>query len=341
MNPLRNGYRGFSPRVKKPLLPLFFFGLFLLVSPATSLRAELANPVILDTDLSPDVDDAGAVAVLHALADQGKLHILATMVSSGDPWSGPCLDALNTSFGRPDIPIGIIKEDAVTHVSRYSQYLAEHYPHDFPPAEQAPNSLDLYRKVLAEQPAGSVTIISVGYFSNLSRLLKSGPDTYSPLDGKALVAEKVKELLCMAGEFPKGREWNIYQDAEAAIDVASRWPTPIVFCGFEIGNKILTGKILQKTAANHPLREAYQLYNNLTNKQSWDQTTVLLADTTSSGKYLNVSEPGYVRIDKKGNNSWEALPGGPHRFVTLASTAKELAGTIDALMLQAASAKPQ
>ncbi len=335
MNPPLNGYRDFLSQAKNLPLSLFFLGLFLLMFQATSLWAEQMTPVILDTDLSSDVDDAGAVAVLHALANQGKLHILATMVSSGDPWSGPCLDALNTSFGRPDIPIGIVKQDAVTHISRYTQYLAEHYPHDFPPTEQAPNALHIYRKVLAKQPAGSVTIISVGYFSNLSRLLKSGPDEYSPLDGKALVAEKVKELLCMAGEFPKGREWNIYQDAEAAIDVISRWPTPIVFCGFEIGNKIMTGQILQKTAPNHPVREAYQLYNNLTNRQSWDQATVLLADGTSSGKYLNFSETGYVRIDKKGNNAWEALPGGPHRFVTLNSTAKELGETIDALMLQA------
>ena len=50
--------------------------------------------LILDTDLSSDVDDVGAVALLHGLADQGKVQILAMQISSGDPWSVPCLDAL-------------------------------------------------------------------------------------------------------------------------------------------------------------------------------------------------------------------------------------------------------
>src|SRR5262249_39700333 len=37
--------------------------------PATSLPKPV--PVILDTDIGPDVDDVGAVAVLNALADNG------------------------------------------------------------------------------------------------------------------------------------------------------------------------------------------------------------------------------------------------------------------------------
>jgi inosine-uridine nucleoside N-ribohydrolase len=320
----------------------FYFLFLLLMFLVTPVKATDLNPLVFDTDLSSDVDDAGAVAVLHALANQGKIQILAMMISSGDPWSGRCLDALNTSFGRPDIPIGIIKLDAVTHVSKYTRYIAEHFANDFAADVAQPEAVRLYRKTLAGQPAGSVTVVSVGYLSNLSRLLESGPDEYSYLDGKALVMEKVKKLICMGGEFPQGREWNFYQDAKAAANVASQWPTAIIFCGFEIGSKIMTGQSLQNAAGNHPLREAYRLYNNLTNRQSWDQTTALLAidfDETVS-KYLTISERGRVRVDQNGNNAWEAIQDGPHRYIMSTLKTRDLARIIDDLMLSATEVRP-
>jgi len=39
--------------------------------------------VIFDTDIGSDCDDAGALAVLHALADAGELKILGVIFSSG------------------------------------------------------------------------------------------------------------------------------------------------------------------------------------------------------------------------------------------------------------------
>lgn len=318
---------------------LWLLLLTLLASPA---KAADLDRLIFDTDLSSDVDDAGAVAVLHALADQGKVEILAMMISSGDPWSGPCLDALNTSFGRPDIPIGIIKINAVTHVSKYTKYVAEHYPNDFSANIDPPDAVRLYRKVLADQPSGAVTVVSAGYLSNLSRLLESGPDEYSPLGGRLLVAEKVKRLICMGGEFPSGREWNFYQDAPAAANVVTHWPTPIIFSGFEIGSTIMTGKALREAVESHPLREAYRLYNNLANRQSWDQATVLLAGPSGGlpDKFLTLSEQGRVQVDEKGNNTWEAMKDGPHRFMISTAKTKDLADIIDDLMLRATHITP-
>ena len=65
--------------------------------------------VIFDTDLTTDCDDVGALAVLHALADLGEARILATMSSSKNPDTAPCLDAINTWYGRPGLPIGVPK----------------------------------------------------------------------------------------------------------------------------------------------------------------------------------------------------------------------------------------
>lgn len=38
--------------------------------------------VILGTDMGPDVDDAGALAMLHAFADGGKARLLGVMSSN-------------------------------------------------------------------------------------------------------------------------------------------------------------------------------------------------------------------------------------------------------------------
>ena len=45
----------------------------------------------------------------------------------------------------------------------------------------------------------------------------------------------------MAGHFPEGREFNIHKDAAAAKKALDNWPTPVIFSGFEIGEKIKTG----------------------------------------------------------------------------------------------------
>lgn len=196
------------------------------------LSRELSKEVprlILDTDLSSDVDDVGAVALLHGLADQGKVEILAMQVSSGDPWSVPCLDALNTWFGRPDIPIGMVKGKAVRHESKYTRIISEGFPHNSGTSEDAldaPDAVEIYRRILHEQPDQTVTLVTIGYLTNLANLLQSEADEISPLNGVELVRQKVQRLVCMGGEYPSGREWNFYQDSAAAASVVEQWPTP-------------------------------------------------------------------------------------------------------------------
>lgn len=299
--------------------------------------------VILDTDISSDVDDVGAIAVLHTLADRGVVKILAMMLSSGDPWGGACLDALNTSFGRPDIPIGIIKDATVTHVSKYTEYIAKSYPHDLKRLSELPDAVVLYREILSGQPDDSVTVVSIGYLSNLSRLLQSGPDRYSSLDGRALLAKKVNKLVVMGGQFPVGREWNFYQDSKAATRVVRDWPTKVQFCGFEIGERIMTGQILVQMTSDHPLKKAYQLYNSLRNRQSWDQVTLLLAldgSALQKSGLWNMSDPGTVQVDQEGNNSWVASKDGTQSYMIWSPKTGQLAVLVDEMMLESMNKKP-
>ena len=52
--------------------------------------------IILDTDIAPDYDDVGALAMLHAFADNGETEILATVSSNSFKTTAPTLSVINT-----------------------------------------------------------------------------------------------------------------------------------------------------------------------------------------------------------------------------------------------------
>jgi len=257
------------------------------------------------------------------------------MVSSGDPWSGPCLDALNTWFGRPDIPIGVVKEPTVTHESKYAREIASTYPHVLQKTENAQDAVELYREILSSQPDGSVIIITVGYLTNLKNLLDSGPDSTSPLTGAELVETKVSKLVCMGGKYPEGREWNFYQDSEATIRVVTNWPSPIFFIGYESGLLVETGSVLKRIEEPNPISRSYELYDNLSNRPSWDQLAVLYAslDERHRNQIFNTSRPGLNEVSENGSNRWQPDHPAKHYVVSLRQDSKEVADTINQLML--------
>src|SRR4029453_16567622 len=96
---------GARPRIPRACPTLLAAAACLAGSPA---RAQAPGRVVVDTDLAADVDDVGALAVLHPLARPGEAEILAAMVSSRNRHSVACLSALNTWYGRRDIPIGVV-----------------------------------------------------------------------------------------------------------------------------------------------------------------------------------------------------------------------------------------
>ena len=292
--------------------------------------------VIFDTDISTDVDDVGAVAVLHALADRGSVEILGMMVSSGDPWSAPCLAALNTWFGRRDIPVGAVSGRSVSEESTYTKALASSSLQE---QEQPAESVALYRKLLAEQPDLSVTVITVGYLTNLAGLLSSQADDVSRLDGRELVRKKVRMLVCMGGTYPSGREWNFYQDSRSTAEVVNNWPGAILFCGYERGVSVLTGAGLKQSQPGNPVRRAYELYNGLSDRPSWDQLTVLIGSQNGEvlegvAGFFDVVR-GVNVVNEDGSNRWMPLADGPHGYVTSAISDRQLEERIEGLMAAA------
>ena len=119
--------------------------------------------IILDTDIAPDYDDVGAMALLHAFADMGEAKILATISSNAFSTTAPTLSVLNTYFKRPGIPIGITKT-ALPNKScskQWAEAIVSKYPHALKSNDEAIDAVKLYRKILSSQPDTSVTIVSV------------------------------------------------------------------------------------------------------------------------------------------------------------------------------------
>ena len=315
------------------------FAVALLAATAVAQAENDPQPVrlIFDTDMMGDVDDVGTAAVLHALASQGEVEILAMGVCVKNPWSPLCLDALNTYFGRPGIPLGVVKGPAHNRASKYAQRIAEEFYHALKAADDGPDAALVYRKVLATQPNHSVVMVSVGQLTNFRNLLKTGPDEHSKLSGVNLVKRKVRVWVCMGGKFPEGREANLINDGPAAAHAIAHWPTPIIFSGWEIGQEIMTGAGLKNAPADSPVRRAYELYNGLNDRQSWDQTAVLYAVRGLDGglsDYWDLQTQGYLHVNEDGSNEWGNSPDKDHAYLVRKMAPKKIAKVIEELMLR-------
>ena len=299
-------------------------------------------PVILDTDIAPDYDDVGAMALLHSLCDKGEATILATISCNAFETTAPTLSLLNTYFKRPEIPIGIVKKDKPYEncKQKWAEAIVANYPHSLKKNEEALEATALYRKILSGQPDKSVTIITVGFFTNLASLLDSKADAYSPLSGNELVGRKVKQLVSMAagtGNDGKGfREFNVKVDVAASQKVFKEWPTPFLLSGFEIGMKILTGTrlIANDGIKGSPVKDAFQLAltadKNTEGRCSWDQTAVLVG-VRGANPYFDIRK---VNIEIKEDGTSIITPGDRFSYLIEKMPTKEVAKAIEDLMMR-------
>lgn len=307
----------------------------LLRSPVAVAADDQPLRLILDTDMSGDCDDAGALALLHALADRGECQLLATLVNRRDRTnaSAAAVDAINTWYGRPDLPIGTDKQGPtdLQRTSAYAQALRDEFPHDTGPDDRLPDALDVYQQVLTAQPDGSVTICSVGAFSSLAVLCQRAPQ---------LVRQKVRRLVVMGGQFPTSPqpETNVRTHREAAQIVAAAWPGEIIWHGFEVGDVLITGARLQQTPPN-PVRRAYELrrYRGRPaidgGQPSYDQAAALFAVRGAEPEFWQVVSGGRVHVDAEGRTTWQPDPSGQHAYVQIAGDPRRLADVIESLML--------
>ena len=288
-----------------------------MVSPSNSIT----KSIIYETDFTGDVDDVGALAVLHALVDREEAKLLMVSYNEVHPDGPRGIQAINTWYGRPDIPIGVFEGDLEDpDDSRYLPALSEIST----PPPNISESTELYGNVLSQQKDQSVTIVSVGFLNNLVKVLDNHED---------LIARKVSQLVLMGGLRYDSYNFVHHNLVSATEKVLTDWPTPIVVLDF--GFEAKTGTVLSQTPVDNPVRIAYTHYfgGQLRDRPSWDHVAVLYGVRGTNTHFEEVSNrTGVLRSGFR----WELQPG--YRLYAQPKQSKEeIKRVIEELMI----AEPQ
>lgn len=330
--------------LRRICLPLLF-SFLLNLSPVVARGADPVR-LIFDTDIGNDVDDVLALGMIHSLQSRGACQLLAVTISKDSELAGPFVDAINTFYHRGTTPIGVVRPGKTPEPGKFLPMAAEmekgqfRYPHKLLSSKDAPEAVNLMRKLLAAESDNSVSIAQVGFSTNLARLLDTKPDASSPLNGRELVAKKVKLLSVMAGAFktidgnPHYCEYNVVQDIENCRKLAEEWPTAVVWSGFEIGIAVpYPGESIVKDynyVVDHPVAESYRRYEAPPhNRPTWDLTSVLYAVHPDRG-YFDLSPPGKILVEADGFTKFVPEAEGKHRYLIL--TEQQLPRVLESLV---------
>ncbi|WP_432799515.1 nucleoside hydrolase [Poriferisphaera sp. WC338] len=289
--------------------------------------------VILDTDMGNDIDDALTLAMLHGMQSRGECELVGVSVCKDNVYAPKYVDAVNTFYGRSDVPIGMVKGGVTPNNRTFIKEIctakdqgAARYPLTQSAYEDA---VPMLRRTLVEAEDKNIVIVMIGFSTNMKQLFESVGDATSELDGRALFAKKVKKVYAMAGDFSASvqakptmgsREYNIHCDVEGAVAFFNRCPVPIDFSGYEIGSALCypAASIEQdyRWVKHHPVAEAYCHYKPMPyDRPSWDQTTLM--EAVRPGVYFDYSQAGRVEVTDEGYAIFHADVDGKHRYLKL------------------------
>jgi inosine-uridine nucleoside N-ribohydrolase len=281
-------------------------------------------PIIFDTDMGNDIDDALALAVLHSLTSRGECRLIGVTLTNASASAIPYVQMINKFYGRAGLPVG----SALRHVidGDHDDYLraalssapAPYLPSGSPTRTES--AVVLLRRLLAAS-TDKVTVVQVGFSTNMAMLLDSPPDNISPMTGMELVKSKVALLSAMAGNFADLKpEYNVKLDVASARTVFERWPTPVIFSGFEIGRDLVyPSQSIERDFAYtdwHPVAVSYRAYSKMPyDRPTWDLTAALVA-VRSDHHYFGLSAKGTIHVEENGTTRFEA-GGGDRQYLLL------------------------
>lgn len=255
--------------------------------------------VILDTDLGSSTDDVVTLACLYNLMDQADssmdaIELKAIMVNREGAANAKLADLMNTYYKHTEVPIGLVqhgKKDPRVFIDYWKVAEPDTYADEPRLARtlsdndiaQLPDAYKLYRKILAEAGDSSVTILSIGFASNLAHLLESGADEFSQLNGTDLVRQKVAGIYLQAGHFGDAMEpdYNFTQDAEHAKVFMKLCQAPMFFSPQEAGDMFdyaiadVLSDLEQAGDTLSPLYHCYKHHNCDTGQRMWDVITLI------------------------------------------------------------------
>ncbi|MBE7000715.1 MAG: hypothetical protein E7428_11100 [Ruminococcaceae bacterium] len=268
--------------------------------------------LILDTDIGPDCDDVGAIAVLYHMQKKYGFEVAAIINCTSNRYGCGVLDVLRRYCGAPEHAIGLYtKAPFLEDCVKYNKEVSEKFsPALMDGTLPITDSTELYGKILSEAADKSVVICTIGQFNALADAMKTYPELFQT---------KVRSMVSMAGQYPEGkREYNVYCDAQSAAYVFDHVTFPVVFSGFEVGIAFRTGFTPESNLPDNPLWLSYHLYTNGQNANaSFDLTAVQFA-AEGCGDFYDLTDPVDVVVDPTdGSETITPNPDAPFRFMKI------------------------
>lgn len=234
---------------------LFALVTLLLLTVTLTAVAQQRTPIILDTDIGGDIDDAFAVALV---LDSPQLDLRAVTTVSGDTAARARLVAkMLSAAGRADVPVAAGAPGAKINTT-YTQW-ADGFSS---PALVSQSAVELMKSTL-DRGHGSVMIVAIGPLTNVAALLKQYP------------AEKknIRQLVLMGGSIRRGYypnsgptpEYNIAEDT-AASQVVFTSGVPILMAPLDVTARLQLEKpnldrlFALHTALTDALEAQYKLW---------------------------------------------------------------------------------
>jgi inosine-uridine nucleoside N-ribohydrolase len=297
--------------------------------------------VILDTDIGSSTDDLFALEMLYHYDEQQLCQLLGVVVDREGEANADFADVMNTYFGHPDVPIGLV-QNGIKNPTVWIDYAKVAYmteadgttPMFLRTINQPgmrPDGHQLYRRLLAQQPDHSVSIVTTGFVTSLAQLLQSEADEYSALSGVELVRQKVKCIYLQGGVFGDAEEsdFNFAQGITFAQTFFDLWPKDVdmVFSPMEVGQAMeyTPEQVIADVSwtDRHPIKQVYMTCDCDTGQRMWDPMCVIqavegdslfslsqrgtISITPQAHTIFTPSATGNVRYQLPGNAQWAAM----------------------------------
>jgi purine nucleosidase len=175
-------------------------------------------PVLFDTDIGSDVDDAVALALLLAAPDAIDL-VGITTVAADTTNRARIAARLLALAGRMDIPIAVGEREALLRGERFAIW--GHEGLGLEPGPAAPISREpgpeLIVRLVREVPG--LQILAVGPMTNVARALALDPDLPKRAGGIAIMGGHIRRVAIGRKVFAPGIDYNLCSDPEASVAV--------------------------------------------------------------------------------------------------------------------------
>ncbi len=241
------------------LMDLRFVSVFICVhlwlnSPIPILAADKPIPIILDTDIGTDVDDAYAL-VLAARSPRLDLRAVTTVYAKVDVRAAIARKLL-LLMGKDQVPVAAGDAKALDgHEYKWAGWEGKgllEADEKVPGISPKPAST-LIAEVL-KQSADKITLVSVGGLTNIAVALRDDPTIKQKVERIVIMGGCVQPIVIEGKRIPDRMETNLHNDVDAAkIVLESGLPITLVPAEMTFRTKLLRGDYERIQASTSPL----------------------------------------------------------------------------------------